>query len=164
MQHSGKLKVTLPSDREVVMTRVFDAPRSLVWDAMTRPEMIKKWLFTPPGWTMTTLEDDPRVGGKFRWAWSGPDGGVVMSMHGEYREVNPPERVVRTEVFEFGCPSQSGEQLVTIELTEQDGKTHLRLHLLYPSKEARDGAVASGMEHGVGVGYDKLEEMVGGGK
>jgi uncharacterized protein YndB with AHSA1/START domain len=160
MQKSGKLKVTLPGDREVVMTRSFDAPRALVWDAMTRPEMIRKWLFAPPGWTMTTLEDDLRVGGKFRWAWSGPDGAVAMSMRGEYREVVPPERVVRTETFEFGCPAQSGEQLASIVLTEQGGKTLLTLRLLYPTKEARDGAVASGMEGGVSAGYDRLEEMV----
>jgi len=156
------LKVTTPTDREIVMTRVFDAPRRLVWDAMSKPELIKRWLFGPPGWTMTVCEDDQRVGGEFRWAWRGPDG-QEMAMRGVYREVVPPERVVRTESFEVGCAPQAGEQLAAIVLTEQDGKTMLKLTVLYPSKEARDGAVASGMEKGVAAGYDRLDEILAAG-
>ena len=79
MKHSGTLKVTTPTDREIVMTRVFDAPRSLVFEAMTRPELIQRWLFGPPGWTMVLCEDDARTGGKFRWAWRGPDGAEMAS-------------------------------------------------------------------------------------
>ena len=159
------LKVTTPTDREIVMTRTFDAPRSEVWEAMTRPELIKRWLFGPPGWEMTVCEEDLRVGGAFRWAWRGP-GGEQMSMHGVYREVALPRgrdggRIVRTECFDFGCDAQAGEQVGTLVLTEQGGKTLLTLAVLYPSKEARDGAVASGMEHGVAAGYDRLEEMLG---
>jgi uncharacterized protein YndB with AHSA1/START domain len=157
MKHS--LKVTTPSDREVLMTRVFDAPRRLVWDAMAKPELIKRWLFGPPGWEMTTCEEDLRVGGGFRWAWRGPNG-ETMAMHGVYREVVPPERIVRTESFDFGCPSQAGEQVGTLVLTEQGGKTYLSLSVLYPAKEARDGAIASGMEHGVAAGYDRLDEIL----
>jgi uncharacterized protein YndB with AHSA1/START domain len=153
------LKVTTPTDREVVMTRVFDAPRHLVWEAMSKPELIRRWLFGPPGWTMTVCDDDLRVGGAFRWAWSGPNG-EQMAMHGVYREVVPPERVVRTESFEFGCAPQAGEQLASVVLTEQGAKTLLTLKLTYPSKEARDGAIASGMERGVSAGYDRLEEML----
>jgi uncharacterized protein YndB with AHSA1/START domain len=162
MNHAGSLKVTTPTDREIVMTRVFDAPRELVYEAMSRPELLKRWLFGPPGWSMTVCEDDLRVGGTFRWAWRGPDG-AEMAMHGVYREVNPPERVVRTEAFDFGCPSQMGEQLATLALTEQGGKTTLTLMVLYPSREARDGAIASGMEKGVAAGYDRLDEMLASG-
>ena len=156
------LKVTTPTDREIVMTRVFDAPRELIWQAMSEPELIKRWLFGPPGWTMTICEADFKVGGSFHWAWRGPDG-VEMSMRGVHRGIVPPERVVRTESFEIGCAPQMGEQIASVVLTETNGKTTLTLTVLYPSKEARDGAVASGMEHGVAAGYDRLAEMMASG-
>lgn len=159
MNHTETLKVTTPTDREIVMTRVFDAPRHLVWEAMSTPELVKRWLYGPPGWTMVTCEDDLRVGGSFRWGWRGPEG-QEMTMHGTYREVVPPQRMVRTESFEIGCESQAGEQLVTAVLTEQGNQTTLTLTLLYPSKEARDGTIASGMERGVAASYDRLAELL----
>jgi uncharacterized protein YndB with AHSA1/START domain len=156
---SNQLSVTTRSDLEIVLTRTFNAPRDLVWEAMSKPELLKQWLFGPPGWSMTECEDDLRVGGQFRWAWSGP-AGAAMAMHGVYREVNPPERIVRTETFDFGCDVQAGEQLSTLVLTEGRNKTNLTLTVLYDSKEARDGALASGMEKGVAAGYDRLEEVL----
>ena len=156
---TNSLTVTTPSDLEIVMKRDFDAPRSLVWETMSKPELIKQWLFGPPGWSMDVCEDDLRVGGAFRWAWSGPDG-AEMAMHGIYQELTPPERIVRTEIFDFGCDAQGGEQLSTLLLAENNGRTNLTLTVLYPSKEARDGALASGMEHGVKAGYDRLEELL----
>ena len=153
------LNVATSGDREIVMTRDFAAPRKLVWDTMSNPELLKRWLFGPPGWEMTVCEEDPRVGGKFRWVWSGPDG-AGMSMSGEYREIVPPERAVRTESFETGCIPQMGEQLATLVLTEKGDKTTLTLTVQYPSKEARDGALASGMEHGMSAGYDRLDEIL----
>ena len=159
MTNLGALKITTPTDREIVITRDFNAPRSLVWDTMTRPELLKRWLLGPPGWEMTACEDDARVGGTFRWAWRGPDG-AQLAMHGVYREVAPPERVVRTESFDTGCPGQAGEQLGTLVLTEKGGKTTLTLTLLYPSKEARDATIASGMERGMAAGYDRLDELL----
>jgi uncharacterized protein YndB with AHSA1/START domain len=114
---------------------------------------------------MIRCEEDLRIGGTFRWAWRGPDG-EEMAMHGEYRDVQPPApdgkggRIVRTETFDFGCTPQMGEQVGTLILTEQNGKTALTLTLLYPSKEARDGAVASGMEHGMAAGYDRLDQLL----
>ena len=156
------LKVVTSGDREVVITRTFDAPRALVWDTMSRPELLKRWLFGPPGWAMTVCEEDPRVGGTFRWAWSGPDG-AAMSMSGVYREIVPPERAVRTESFDTGCAPQMGEQLATLVLTEQGGKTLLTLTVRYPSKEARDAALASGMEHGMAAGYDRLDGILAAG-
>ncbi len=159
MKHT--LTVTTPTDREVVITRAFDAPRELVWEAMSGPEFLRRWLFGPPGWEMTACEDDPRVGGTFRWAWEGPDG-AAMQMSGTYRQVDPPRRAVRTETFDFGCAPQVGEQLATLVLTEQGGTTTMTLTVLYPSKEARDGAVASGMEHGMAAGYDRLDAILAG--
>ncbi len=154
MKHT--LKVSTPTDREIVLTRVFDAPRQHVWAALTKPELLKRWLFGPDGWTMTICDDDARVGGAFHWAWSGP-GGEAMSIRGVYREVVPPERIVRTESFEFGCETQAGEQLATLVLTTCGDQTHLEMTILYPSQEARDGTLASGMEVGVGAGYDRLD-------
>ena len=153
------LSVTTPTDREIVVTRTFNAPRALVWDAMSRPELLKRWLAGPPGWEMTACEDDPRVGGTFRWAWTGP-GGALMSMSGVYHEVAPPERCVRTERFDIGCGPEGAEQLATLVLAEEGDATLLTITLLYQSKEARDGAVASGMEQGMAAGYDRLDEIL----
>ncbi len=158
MKHT--LKVTTPSDREIVMTRTFDAPRRLVWEAMTTPGLIRRWLFLPPGWEMTRCEEDVRVSGSFHWAWNGPDGREAMSMRGVYREVVPLERLVRTESFEMGPGNFLGEQLATLEFAERDGRTHVTIRVLYPTREARDGMLASGMERGVSAGYDRLEEML----
>jgi uncharacterized protein YndB with AHSA1/START domain len=155
------LKLTTPTDREIVITREFNAPRELVWDAMSRPELLRRWLLGPPGWEMTVCEEDARVGGAFRWAWSGPDG-ATMAMHGVYREVSPPERCVRTEVFDTGCVPGGGEQLATLVLTELGERTALTITLLYESKEARDGAAASGMERGMAAGYERLDEVLEG--
>src|SRR5882672_7895504 len=99
MNSKRTLKVTTPGDREIVMTRVFDAPRHLVFEAMSRPDLLQKWLLGPPGWTMTVCQNDLKVGGAFRHVWR-DTGGVEMAMRGVYREVVPPERVVRTESFE----------------------------------------------------------------
>ena len=143
------LKVTTPSDREIVMTRTFDAPRHLVWEAMSKPELIKRWLFGPPGWTMTVCDDDCRVGGTFRWAWSGPDG-VGMAMSGKYTEVVPPERVVRTESFEFGCAPQAGEQIAKIESLRERGKDLPHPHGALPVKGSprRRSRVRNGTRRG----------------
>jgi uncharacterized protein YndB with AHSA1/START domain len=159
MQKTETLKVTTPTDREIVMTRVVDAPRALVFDAMSKAELIKRWLTGPPGWSMVECENDLKVGGSFRHVWLGPDG-AVMAMRGVYREIVPPERIVRTESFELGCDAQAGEQVGTLALTEQDGKTTITLTVLFPSKDARDAMIASGMERGVAAGYDKLEELL----
>ena len=156
---ANAVNISTPTDLEILITRSFNAPRDLVWEAMSRPELIKQWLFGPPGWTMTVCDDDLRVGGQFKWAWSGPDG-MEMALHGVYRDVTPPERIVRTEMFDFGCEAQSGEQLATMVLTEIFATTKLTLTVVYPSKEARDGALASGMEKGVAAGYDRLEEIL----
>jgi uncharacterized protein YndB with AHSA1/START domain len=159
MPNAKALKITTPTDREIVIGRSFDAPRSLVFEAMTRPELLKRWLLGPPGWAMVECESDLVVGGSFRHVWHRDDG-MAMAMHGVYREILPPERIVRTETFEFGCEAQSGEQLVTFILTEMDGTTELKLTVVYPSQEARDAAIASGMERGVAASYDRLAEML----
>jgi uncharacterized protein YndB with AHSA1/START domain len=150
---SDSLKVTTPSDRELVMTRVFDAPRHLVFAAMTRPELLKRWC-APSGWSLVVCEVDLRVGGAWRFVHRRPDGREV-GQHGVYREIVPPMRLVNTEAWEDWNP---GELLVTAVLTEQGGKTTLTSTTLYPSREVRDKLLESGMTSGASETYDKLAQ------
>jgi uncharacterized protein YndB with AHSA1/START domain len=154
MKNTGTLQVTTPTDREIVLTRVFDAPRRLVFDAFTKPELLKRW-FGPHGWSLVVCEVDLRVGGTFRFVLRGPDG-TTMGMRGIYRELVPPERSVHTESFD----DYPGESLVTSVLVEGGGKTTLTATVLYPSQEVRDAVIKSGMEHGAAESYDKLAELL----
>jgi uncharacterized protein YndB with AHSA1/START domain len=156
MQDSGKLKVTAAGDREIVMTRSFDAPRELVFAAYTRPELLKRWLGVYGGWSMAVCEVDLRVGGAYRWVWRGPDG-AEMGMGGVYREIVPNERIVCTEKFDQAW--YPGEAVGTVVLAEQGGKTTLTTTILYESKEARDAVLQSPMEQGVAASYDRLAEI-----
>lgn len=159
MSLTGTFKVSTLTDREIVIMREFGAPRELVFDAMSRPELLARWLTGPPGWSMVECEVDPRVGGVFRHVWRN-DEGAEMAMRGVFREIVRPERIVRTEIFETGCDAQAAEQVGTLLLTEQLGGTILTLTVLFPSREARDAAVAFGMERGVAAGYDRLEALL----
>ncbi len=154
MKNTGTLKVTTPTDREIVMTRVFDAPRHLVFEAFTKPELLKRW-FGPRGWSLVVCEVDLRVGGGFRFVLRGPDG-TDMGMRGFYREIVPAERSVHVESFD----NYPGESTVTAVLVEQAGKTTLTATVLYPSQEIRDAVIKSGMEHGAAESYDKLAELL----
>jgi uncharacterized protein YndB with AHSA1/START domain len=153
----GRLILTTPTDREIVMTRVFDAPRKLVFDAMTKPELLKRWFFGPPGWSLEVCELDLRVGGGYRYVWRGR-GGTEMGMRGVYREVVPPERIVQTEAFDQSW--YPGEAVGTLVLVERDGKTTLTMTVLYESREARDAVLKTPMEQGVAMGYDRLAELL----
>lgn len=152
---SGKLKVTLPSDKEILLTRVFDAPRDLVYEAMTNPKYVRQWWCCFDGFTMPVCDMDVRVGGKYRYVMVGPDGSEV-AFNGEYREIVPPRRIVHTEIFE---PYPESPTLVTLTLDERDGKTHYRSHVLHQTKEARDMHVTSGMEQGADIALDRIEEI-----
>lgn len=156
MTNTGTLKVTLPSDREIALTRVFRAPRQLVYDAFSKPEILKRW-FGPRGWSLVTCDIDLRVGGGFRFVLRGPDG-RDMGMRGTYRELQPPERSVHMESFD----DFPGESQVTAVFTEHDGETTLVATIEYPSKEVRDAVIQSGMEHGAAESYDKLSELLEG--
>jgi uncharacterized protein YndB with AHSA1/START domain len=159
VEDSGNLKITAVGDREIVITRVFDAPRNLVFRAMTEPELVKRWLLGPPGWSMPICEIDFKVGGKFRYLWRATDG-MEMAMNGVYREIVLDERVVNTERFEFGCNSQAGEQTETAVLVEEHGRTTHTSTILYPAKEARDATIASGMAKGIEANYSRLFELL----
>jgi uncharacterized protein YndB with AHSA1/START domain len=159
MLHTGTLQITTPNDREILITREFDAPRQLVFDAMSKAELLKRWLSGPPGWTMVECESDVRVGGTYRHLWHGPDS-QRMSMHGDYREIVVPEKIVRTEQFDFGCDAQAGVQLATMVLTELGSRTGLALTVHYDSKAVRDAALASGMERGIAASYEHLDQLL----
>lgn len=152
MKNTGTLKVTTPTEREIVLTRVFDAPRRLVFDALTKPELLKRW-FGPRGWSLLVCEVDLRVGGAWRFVLRGPNG-TDMGMRGVYREIVPGERSVHTEIFD----DYPGESLVTSVLVEDRGRTTLTGTVLYASPEIRDAVINSGMEHGAAESYDKLAE------
>jgi uncharacterized protein YndB with AHSA1/START domain len=156
MPNPGNLQVTTPSDREIAMTRVFDAPSHLVFEALTTPELVKRWLLGPPGWSMPRCDIDLKVGGAYRYVWRQDDGGREFGTGGVFREIHPPERLVHTERMD-GAP---GEALVTTSLVEQGGRTTLTLTMLFDSQEARDGALQSGMEKGVAVSYDRLADLL----
>jgi uncharacterized protein YndB with AHSA1/START domain len=157
MNPSGTLQVTTPSDREIVMTRVFDAPRMLVFEAHTRPELLKQWLGVHNGWSLAVCEIDLRVGGSYRYLWRGPNG-AEMGMRGVFREVVPPERIVATEKFDEAW--YPGEAVDTTVLVEEGGKTTLTLTVRYQSREARDAALRTPMEQGMAAGYNQLAAVL----
>jgi uncharacterized protein YndB with AHSA1/START domain len=151
----GKTTFTTPSDRELVTTRVFDAPRHLVWEAWTNPKHVPNWLLGPSGWTMPVCEIDLRPGGQWHFGWRLGDG-TEMEMRGSYREVVPPERLVNTERWGDEWP----ETVNTLVLTEDGDRTLMTLTVLYPSKEARDAATATGMTGGMTESFDRLDEFL----
>jgi len=154
MKNTGTLQVATPSERSIAMTRVFDAPRIMVFDALTRPELLKRW-FGPRGWMLQVCEVDLRVSGKWRFVLRGPDG-REMGMSGIWRELAKPERIVHLEMFD----DYPGESLVTTILTERDGKTIMTASAEYESQSVRDAVIRSGMEHGAAESYDKMAELL----
>ena len=152
---SGTAVVTLPTDTQILITREFNAPRHLVYQAWTTPELIRRWWSGDRG-EVTVAEVDLRVGGRWRYAMTA-HGGFEVAFHGEYREIVPNERLVSTEMYE-GMPD-AGEALNTLSLTEQDGRTLLTLLVQHPSQETRDAVINSGMEVGMQEAMDHLEEV-----
>jgi uncharacterized protein YndB with AHSA1/START domain len=153
---TGATRFTTPSDREIAMTRVFDAPRALVFEAWTTPEHVSQWMLGPEGWSMPVCEIDLRPGGRWRMVWRKEDGSE-MDMGGEYREVAPPERVVNTEAWGGDWP----ETVNTVVFTEDDdGRTTVTLTVLYPSMQARDAAAATGMREGANMSFGRLAERL----
>ena len=153
----NSLKITAQGEREIRMTRMFDAPREMVFDAWTKPELLKRWLGARAGWEMAIAEIDLKVGGRYRWVWRHKDRGE-MGMGGVYREIARPSLLVFTERFDD--PWYPGEGLNTLELTEERGKTTMITTTLYESREARDGVMQGPAGSGVAESYDKLEEML----
>ena len=158
MMNTGSLKLATRGEREIVMTREFNAPRRLLFDAFTKPELVKQWLLGPPGWSMPVCEIDLKVGGKYRYVWRQDSDGTEMGMGGVYREIVAPERLVSTEKFDEAW--YPGEAVGTIVLSEQSGKTTVTQTILYESREARDAILKTGMEKGLAASYERLADTL----
>ena len=152
------LEVTTPSDREIAMTRTFDAPRRLVFQALTKPELLKRWMLGPDGWSMPVCQFDGKVGSAYRYVWRRDRDGHEMGMGGVIREMAPPERMVLTERFDDAW--YPGEAIVTHTLVEKAGKTIYTVTMLCESRAARDVVLKSGMEKGVVMSYERLDQVL----
>ena len=156
-----KSTVTLPNDRDVVVVRAFNAPRTLVFDAWTEPKLLQRWMLGPPGWTFPVCEMDVRPGGKFKWRWRSDETGAEFGFSGEFREVVRPSRTVHVERYEPGdVGGEMGEALVTTELTEKNGVTTQTMTIRYESKAVRDAALKTGMTDGMEMSFQKLDELL----
>jgi uncharacterized protein YndB with AHSA1/START domain len=154
--NSDSFKVTTPSDREIQLTRLFDAPRHLVFDVMTKPEHVAQWWGRlGEGYTVPECEIDLRPGGRWRWVTRTRKGELVV-FYGVYREIERPDRLVYTEIFEKFPDTES---VVTTVLADEEGKTRLTVTALYPSIEVRDMVIGTGMARGAAISYDRLEEV-----
>jgi uncharacterized protein YndB with AHSA1/START domain len=154
--NSGSFEVTTSSDQEIRMTRLFDAPRHLVFEAMTKPEHVQRWWGRlGEGYSVPVCEIDLRPGGAWRFVNRHPKGEAAF--HGEYREVTSPSRLVFTEIFEQFPDTVS---VVTTDFTDEGGRTRMTVTVRYPSVEVRNMVVASGMAKGAGISYDRLEDLV----
>lgn len=157
MKKVGQLVITTPSETEVRVERDFDAPRELVFEAHTKPELVRRWLLGPGDWTMPECEIDLRVGGRYRYGWQHAERGE-MGMGGIFREIDPPARLVTTERFDEEW--YPGECVVTTVLTERNGKTHLEMTMQFESEAARDIALKSPMDEGIESGYARLDSIL----
>jgi uncharacterized protein YndB with AHSA1/START domain len=154
--NSDTFKATTPSDREIELTRLFDAPKRLVFEAMTKPEHVRRWWgLLDERYSVTICEIDLRPGGTWRFVGRGPKG--EFAFHGVYREIAAPDRLVFTEIYD---PFPDAESVVTSVFTEEHGKTRLTVTALYPSIAVRDSVMQSGMARGAGISYDRLEDLV----
>jgi len=154
------LQISTPTDTTIVLTRAFDAPRRLVWEAMFTPDKMRRWMAPPPEWTLTTCEVDARVGGALDLAWKSESADPAMTLRGVFTEVSPHERMVHTETMALGSGQLIGSLVEKHEFAEEGGVTTMRITQTYASKEARDGAIASGMDQGMEACYQRLEALV----
>jgi uncharacterized protein YndB with AHSA1/START domain len=159
----AKAQVSTPSDTEVRVTRDFNAPRALVWQAHTEPKLIQRWMLGPPGWSMPVCEMDLRPGGKYRWRWRSDENGQEFGFHGDFREVDAPSKLAHAEYYDPGdvggaMPSDK-PAIIRTTFTEKNGVTTLVTLIDFGSKEARDAAVSTGMTDGMEMGYERLDKI-----
>lgn len=157
-----KAQVTMPSDREVMVTRSFKAPRALVFRAHVEPELVRRWMLGPPGWSMPVCEMDVRVGGSYRWRWRSDTDGKEFGFAGTFREVQPPSKLVHTESYDAGTVGDNypGEALVTTSFVEEGGITTMTSVIDFGSKQTRDAAVKTGMTDGMEMSYQLLDRLL----
>lgn len=157
MKPVNPLTIETDNDLQLVISREFNAPRELLYRCHTEADLVRRWLLGPPGWTMTVCEIDARVGGKYRYVWR-EESGTEMGMGGVFRELVRPERIVNTQLFDQDWTG--GETVGTMTFTEKDGRTRMHQVILYSSKEARDGALQTGMTEGMQMAYQKLDALL----
>ena len=150
------IHVTTPSDREVRVTRKFTAPAALLFDAHTKPELVKRWLLGPPGWSMPVCEIDLTVGGRYRYVWHNDSDGREFGISGQFLEIVSPERIVTVETMD-GMP---GETTVTTTFEDNGPETHFTINMLFDSQKTRDIALQTGMTDGMGMSYDRLQDLI----
>jgi uncharacterized protein YndB with AHSA1/START domain len=158
-----RAQVTLPSEREVKVVRSFKAPRALVYRAYTEPQLVKRWLLGPPGWTMPVCEMDVRVGGRYRWRWKSDKDSSEFGFAGTFREVQPAAKLVHSEAYDPGTVGDDypkNEAIVTVTFTEEGGVTTVTSLIDFGSKETRDAAVGTGMTDGMEQSYQLLDRLL----
>jgi uncharacterized protein YndB with AHSA1/START domain len=153
---TSTLQVTTPSDREVRVTRKFDAPAPLVFDAHTKPELVKRWLLGPPGWSMPVCDIDLTIGGRYRYVWRNDSDGREFGVQGQFLEIASPERIVNVETMD-GMP---GETTVTATFEDAGDHTLFTLNMLFDSQQTRDMALQTGMTDGMAMSYDRLQDFI----
>ena len=161
MANAATLQIRAVDDCDIEMVRTFNAPAHMVWDAHTKPDLVRRWLLGPDGWTMPVCEIDLRVGGRYRYVWrkvTKSNEVKEMAMGGEFREITPHTRIVNTERPDE--PWYPGESLNTTRFDEVDGRTTVTLTMHLPTREARDGVIATGMASGVETSYARLDAML----
>jgi uncharacterized protein YndB with AHSA1/START domain len=154
------LQIATPTDTTIVLTRTFNAQRRLVWEAMFTPDKMRRWMLPPPGLTMTVCEVEVRVGGVLKLAWRNEEANPFMTLEGVFKEVTPHERAVHTETMATASGQTIGTLVETHEFAEKGGVTTMRITQAYESKDARDGAIASGMDQGMEACYQQLDEVL----
>ena len=158
--NSKGLQVSTPTDTTIVLTRTFNAPRRLVWEAMFVPDNMRRWMLPPPGFTLTTCVCEPRLGGALSLAWKSDEADPAMTLQGEFTEVVLHEWAVHTEKMALGSGQAIGSLVEKHEFAEKGGVTAMRITQTYESKDARDGALASGMDQGMEACYQQLDAVL----
>lgn len=157
MLQVGALQITTPSDREIAMTRLFDAPRRLVYDAYTKPELVRRWAAGPEGWSFAECEMDVRVGGTWRWLLLGPSG-ERMGLGGVYQEVVPLEKIASTEAYDE--PWYEGEAVSSVTFADNGAGTRITVRVRYASQAVRDAVLQTPMAYGMAAGLDAMERLL----
>ena len=160
MNHPKAMQISTPTDTTISITRAFNAPRRLVWEAMFTADKMKRWMLQPPGLTLTVCEVNPRVGGVLSVASKSDEADPAMTLRGVFTEVVPHERAIHTEIMALGTGQIIGALVEKHEFTETAGTTTMRITQTYDSKESRDGALASHMDEGMEVCYKQLDALL----
>ncbi len=160
MNATTGLQISTPNDTTILLTRTFNAPRRLVWAAMFTPDKMRRWMLPPPGLTLTRCDCEPRLGGALKLAWKNDEADPFMTLEGVFTEVIPHERIVHTETMALGSGQIIGSLVEAHEFAEQSGVTTMRITQTYDSKDARDGAIASGMDQGMEACYRQLDDLI----